>query len=60
MSIGNKILLFGVILAAAVFVLSYEYLNEVSGGLGETIALFSLIIIVIGALLSYKSRPSKS
>ena len=57
MSDGNKILIVGVILAAAVFVLSYEYPTVVSEGLGETIALGSLFIIVIWALLSYKSRP---
>ncbi len=56
MNVGNKILIVGVILATSVFVLSYEYPTVVSGGLGETIALGSLFIIGIGALLSYKSR----
>ena len=57
MDIGYKLLLTGLLLAIAGFILSYEYPKVIDEGVGTIIAIGSLVIIVIGALVSYKLKP---
>jgi flagellar motor component MotA len=55
---GYVLLIIGLLFAVAGFVLSYEYPTIMEGGLGTVISLGSLIIIVIGTLLAYRSQAS--
>jgi tellurite resistance protein TehA-like permease len=60
MKLGNVLLLIGLIVVIIQFIISFEYPTLANTGIGIIIALGSLIIIVLGALLLRRSTPDPS
>jgi hypothetical protein len=60
MNIGNVLLIIGLIIVSVQFILGYEYPALANTGIGVIIAICGLAIIVLGALLLRKSKPSSS
>lgn len=60
MKLGNVLLLIGLIIVIIQFIISYEYPTLANTGISIIIALCSLIIIVLGALLLRRSTPDTS
>lgn len=55
MNNGHILLAIGLFLAIIGFVFSYEYPTSMKGALASNIALGSLIIIVVGTIVVYRS-----
>ena len=60
MNVGYKLLLIGLVIVIVLFVLLYEYPNLFTGGIGGIIALGSLILVVIGGIITYKAESRRN
>jgi hypothetical protein len=57
MKLGNVLLIIGLTIVIIQFFITYQYPALADTGLGIIIALASLVIIVLGVLVSRKSSP---